>query len=115
MIPFYDANDALCNSLEHQNCIIHSNSSKNLVKIDSVYAGLPKNTFYSKKFRVLVPQIAPWNFCIFGPKQNVFADSTLNFDPIFKCHTILESWRVNFYDNVRKFLIALLTNEKSAK
>ena len=41
---------------------------------------------------------------------------TLNFDPILKCHTTLESWRIDFYDiNFKEILIALLTNEISAK
>ena len=45
---------------------------------------------------------------------HVFTHSTPNFDPIFKRQTILESWRVDYHEIVKKNLPNFLTNEKWA-
>ena len=50
------------------------------------------------------PKIAPLSFSQKFWKNitpHVFAPSTLNFCPIFKCHTILESWRVAGFDGTK--------------
>ena len=36
----------------------------------------------------------------FQATLNIFAHSTFNFHLIFKCHTILESWRVDYFQGV---------------
>ena len=52
------------------------------------------------------PKIAPLSFSQKFWKNitpHVFAPSTLNFCPIFKCHTIFESWRVAGFDGAKFF------------
>ena len=63
------------------------------------------------------PKIAPLSFSQKFWKNitpHVFAPSTLNFCPIFKCHTILESWRVAGFDGTKILWGKFMTNEKSA-
>ena len=86
-------------------------------KMDSVYPGSPKNTFFSKKFWDLVPQIAPWSFGQFFDKNTTPQSSgckTLNFHRIFKCHTILESWDQALNGAEVHLTENSMTNEKSA-
>ena len=85
--------------------------------LDTVYPGSPKNTFHSKKFQDLVPQIAPWSFSkIFD--QNVALSSTgprtLKYHRIFKCHTISESYLIALWDRIMKSGVTWSTNEKGA-
>ena len=41
-----------------------------------------------------------------------FGHKTLNFDPILKCHTILESWDIDLNDNLIQIDQDSRTNEK---
>ena len=48
-----------------------------------------------------------------GP-PHVFAHQAFNFHPIFKCDTILESWRVDYCAAGLKKFQKFLTHEKNA-
>ena len=61
--------------------------------------GNPKFCLWNHQKWFWGPKIAPLSFSqkfLKNITPHVFAPSTLNFCPIFMCHTILESWSVEY-------------------
>ena len=86
-------------------------------KTNSSYPGSPKNTFFPKKFGVLVPQKAPWSLSQIFDKNTTpqsLGHKTLNFHRNIKCHTISESWDQALFGIEVTLNENSTTNEKSA-